>query len=210
MSKPISDVAFTPAVKSVQERLGSRSSYAGMETRGGWQSRITPDLRDFIAQRDAFYLGTATADGQPYIQYRGGPQGFLKVLDEQTLGFADFRGNRQYISMGNLSENNKAFVFLMDYPNRRRIKIWGRVEVVEDDQDLVQRLVDPDYEAIPERAFLIHVEAWDVNCPQHITPRFTARELAPKIQTLVDRIAELEKENKKFKSLIDSKKEKQA
>ena len=210
MSKPISDVAFTPAVKSVQERLGSRSSYAGMETRGGWQSRITPDLRDFIAQRDAFYLGTATADGQPYIQYRGGPQGFLKVLDEQTLGFADFRGNRQYISMGNLSENNKAFVFLMDYPNRRRIKIWGWAEVVEDDQDLVQRLVDPDYEAIPERAFLIHVEAWDVNCPQHITPRFTARELAPKIQTLVDRIAELEKENKKFRSIIDLKKEKQA
>jgi len=210
MSKPISDVAFTPAVKSVQKRLGSRSSYAGMETRSGWQSRITPDLGEFIAQRDAFYLGTATAAGQPYIQYRGGAPGFLKVLDEQTLGFADFRGNRQYISMGNLSENNRAFVFLMDYPNRRRIKIWGRAEVVEDDQDLLQRLVDPDYDAIPERAFLIHVEAWDVNCPQHITPRFTAKELAPNIQTLVERVAELEKENKKLKSIIDSKEEKQS
>jgi predicted pyridoxine 5'-phosphate oxidase superfamily flavin-nucleotide-binding protein len=199
MKKPISDVAFTPAVKAIQERLGSRSSYSGMEQRGGWQSSINPDLAGFIAKRDSFYLGTATASGQPYIQYRGGPRGFLKVVDEKTLGFADYRGNRQYISMGNLSENNRAFVFLMDYPNRQRIKIWGRAEVVEGDQDLLERLHDPDHDAVPERVFLIHVEAWDVNCPQHITPRFTAEELAPQIQKLVDRVTELEKENSKLR-----------
>jgi predicted pyridoxine 5'-phosphate oxidase superfamily flavin-nucleotide-binding protein len=204
MKKPISDVAFTPAVKAIQERLGSRSSYSGMEQRGGWQSSINPDLAGFIAKRDSFYLGTATASGQPYIQYRGGPRGFLKVVDEKTLGFADYRGNRQYISMGNLSENNRAFVFLMDYPNRQRIKIWGRAEVVEGDQDLLERLHDPDHDAVPERVFLIHVEAWDVNCPQHITPRFTAEELAPQIQKLVDRVTELEKENSKLRQTTSS------
>jgi predicted pyridoxine 5'-phosphate oxidase superfamily flavin-nucleotide-binding protein len=204
MKKPISDVAFTPAVKAIQERLGSRSSYSGMEQRGGWQSSINPDLAGFIAKRDSFYLGTATASGQPYIQYRGGPRGFLKVVDEKTLGFADYRGNRQYISMGNLSENNRAFVFLMDYPNRQRIKIWGRAEVVEGDQDLLERLHDPDHDAVPERVFLIHVEAWDVNCPQHITPRFTAEELAPQIQKLVDRVTELEKENSRLRQTTSS------
>ncbi len=204
MKKPISDVAFTPAVKAIQERLGSRSSYSGMEQRGGWQSSINPDLAGFIAKRDSFYLGTATASGQPYIQYRGGPRGFLKVVDEKTLGFADYRGNRQYISMGNLSENNRAFVFLMDYPNRQRIKIWGRAEVVEGDQDLLERLHDPDHDAVPERVFLIHVEAWDVNCPQHITPRFTAEELAPQIQKLVDRVAELEEEITRLREVASS------
>ena len=194
MIKPVSDTAFTPAVKAVQERLGSRQGYAGMEARGGWSDTITDDLSRFIAQRDSFYLGTASAEGQPYIQHRGGPPGFLKVLDEKTLGFADYRGNRQYISMGNLSENDRVFLFLMDYPNRRRIKIWGRAQVVEDDADLVARLGDPDYKAVPERAFLIHLEAWDVNCPQHITPRFTSEELKPQLQSLLDRIEGLESE----------------
>ena len=175
--KPVSDVAFTPAVKSIQERLGSRRNYARVEQGpGGWSETITADLREFIARRDSFYLGTASADGQPYIQHRGGQPGFLKVLDERTLAFADFSGNRQYISMGNLSENDRAFMFLMDYPNRRRIKIWGRAEFVEDDADLMERLVDRTTRARPERAFVFHVEAWDVNCPQHITPRLTREE----------------------------------
>ena len=136
MQHIVSDIAFTPTVKAVQERLGSRAGYAKMEQRGGWRDTVTPDLAHFIAERDSFYLATTSADGRPYIQHRGGPPGFLKVLDEHTLAFADFNGNRQYISMGNLAENDQAFIFLMDYPNRRRIKIWGRAEVVEDDPDL--------------------------------------------------------------------------
>ncbi|MCZ6616825.1 MAG: pyridoxamine 5'-phosphate oxidase family protein [Gammaproteobacteria bacterium] len=194
MKKPISDIAFTPAVKAVQERLGSRQAYAGKEARGGWSGTITDDLARFIAERDSFYLGTASANGGPYIKHRGGPRGFLKVLDEKTLGFADYRGNRQYISMGNLTENDRAFLFLMDYPNRRRIKIWGRAEVVENDPDLLARLADTGYDAHPERVFLFHVEAWDVNCPQHITPRLTSDELEPQSRKLLDRIVELESE----------------
>jgi predicted pyridoxine 5'-phosphate oxidase superfamily flavin-nucleotide-binding protein len=130
MTVPTSDIAFTPAVKAEQARRGSRQGYARMEEKGGWRSAITPDLAEFIAERDSFYLATASADGQPYVQHRGGPPGFLRALDERTLGFADFRGNRQYISAGNLAENPRAFIFLMDYPNRRRIKLWGRAEVV--------------------------------------------------------------------------------
>jgi predicted pyridoxine 5'-phosphate oxidase superfamily flavin-nucleotide-binding protein len=170
-NRPASDVAFTPAVKEIQQRLGSRANYARMEQGRGWNTTITADLAGFIAERDSFYLGTASADGQPYIQHRGGKRGFLKVLDEKTLAFADFSGNRQYVSMGNLSENDRAFIFLMDYPNRRRIKVWGRAEFVEDDAELLERLVDPDYDARVERALVFHVEAWDINCPQHITPR---------------------------------------
>ena len=176
--QPASDVAFTPAVKAIQQRLGSRKGYARVEEGPGWSQTITPDLAGFIAERDSFYLGTASADGQPYIQHRGGKPGFLKVVDEKTLAFADFSGNRQYISMGNLTENGRAFIFLMDYPNQRRVKIWGRAEFVEDDAELLARLVDADYAGRPERALVFHVEAWDVNCPQHITPRFTVEELA--------------------------------
>ncbi len=132
MTQPVSDVAFTPAVKVEQERHGSRAGYAKMEQKGGWRDRVTPDLAAFIAERDSFYLTTASAEGQPYTQHRGGRPGFLKVLDERTLAFADFRGNRQYITAGNLSENVQAFIFLMDYANRRRIKIWGRARIVED------------------------------------------------------------------------------
>lgn len=182
--RPASDVAFTPAVKAIQERLGSRRNYARTEQSPGWNRTITEELAGFIAERDSFYFGTATADGQPYIQHRGGKRGFLKVLDEHTLAFADFRGNRQYISMGNLSENDRAFIFLMDYPNRRRVKIWGRAEFVEDKPDLLTPLVDTDYDATPERSLVFHVEAWDVNCPQHITPRFTQEEIGPAIREL--------------------------
>ena len=177
MATPISDIAFTPAVKAEQARRGSRDAYARMEEKGGWQAAITPELAAFIGERDSFYLATAAAGGQPYVQHRGGPKGFLKVLDKNTLAFADFRGNRQYISSGNLAENDKAFIFLMDYANRRRIKVWGRARVV-DDGELTARLTDGAYRGRPEQAIVFTVEAWDVNCPQHITPRYTEDEVA--------------------------------
>ena len=148
-----------------------------MEERGGFQVEITDDLIAFIGERDSFYLATATEDGQPYIQHRGGPKGFLRVIDRHTLGFGDFRGNRQYISFGNLGENDKVCLFLMDYVNRRRIKIWGTAKVVEDDPDLIEKVSCPSYRSKPERVFVIEVKAWDVNCPQHITPRYTETEI---------------------------------
>jgi predicted pyridoxine 5'-phosphate oxidase superfamily flavin-nucleotide-binding protein len=172
-----SDIAFTPSVKAAQEARGSRAGYEKAMARHDWDDRVTPALEAFIAERDSFYLGTASKDGQPYIQHRGGPKGFLKVLDSQRLAFADYRGNRQYISVGNLSENDKAFIFLMDYPNRQRIKIWGRAEYLEDDDSVLEAVVDGDYDARPERAIVFHIEAWDSNCPQHITPRYTVEEL---------------------------------
>ncbi len=178
MTVPVSDIGFSPSVKAAQEQRGSRAGYALMEQKGGWSDEITPELAAFISQRDSLYLGTASADGQPYIQHRGGPKGFVKVLDNKTLAFADFSGNRQYISVGNLDENDRAFIFLMDYPNRRRIKIWGRAEFVEDAPALLERVADPTYSATVERALVFHVEAWDANCPQHITPRFTEEEVA--------------------------------
>ncbi len=193
---PISDVAFTPTVKAVQERLGSRELYAGMEERGGWNDRVTDDLASFLAERDTFFLGSVNADGQPYVQHRGGPPGFLKVLDEKTLGFADYSGNRQYITMGNLADNPKAFLFLMDFANRKRIKIWGTAEVVEDDPALLERVSDPAYAAKPERAFVFRITAWDLNCPQHIQPRFTEDEITAEVEPLRERIAALEAEVK--------------
>lgn len=158
------DIAFSPAVRAAQARKGSAKAYADTQM----ADSITPDLARFIETRDSVYLGTAGADGQPYIQHRGGPPGFLKVLDPKTIGFADFRGNRQYISMGNLSENPKAFLFLMDYPTRSRVKVWGRARFVEDDAALIARLMPEDYRARPEQALLFEVTAWDANCPQHI------------------------------------------
>lgn len=176
MKSPTSDVAFTSAVKAQQQRRGSRDAYARMEQRGGWQSQVTPDLQAFLAARDSFYMATASVDGQPYIQHRGGPKGFLRVLGDSTLGFADFAGNAQYISIGNLTENEKVCLFLMDYPNRKRIKIWGTAHFVEDDQELLSKLNDPEYGGKVERAILIKITAWDVNCPQHIKPRYTEDE----------------------------------
>ena len=192
MSGYTSDVAFSPAVKAWQEKMGSRPGYARMEQKGGWKDGVTPDLAAFLAERDSFYLATASAEGQPYIQHRGGAKGFLKVLDEHTLAFADFAGNRQYISAGNLSENDRAQIFLMDYANRQRIKIWGRARVVEDDPALLERLADPAYKGRPERAIVFEVAAWDVNCPQHITRRYTEAEVATALEKLTARIAELE------------------
>lgn len=194
MQQPISDIAFTPSVKAAQEARGSRKHYERIEGRGSWSHLVTDELKEFLAHRDSFYLGTASAEGRPYIQHRGGPKGFLKVLDERTLAFADFAGNRQYITVGNLAENEKAFIFLMNYTNQTRIKIWGRAEVVEEDRALMERLVDTMYRGRPERAIRFHVEAWDVNCPQHITPRLTEEDLQGTIQGLRGRIAELEEE----------------
>jgi predicted pyridoxine 5'-phosphate oxidase superfamily flavin-nucleotide-binding protein len=187
-----SDIAFTPAVKAIQTEKGSRSSYSKMEERGGWQTTVTSDLEAFLSELDMFYLGTSNAEGQPYIQYRGGSPGFLKIVDEKTLGFADFGGNRQYITLGNLSENPKAFIFLMDYVNSRRIKLWGTARVVEDDPELLERLRDPDYPGKVERAILFSIESWDVNCPQHIHKRFPQKMVAPIIEELQARVQELQ------------------
>jgi len=176
MREYISDIAFTDTVKQIQKEKGSRNSYANMEQYHSWENFVTPFLKNFIAERDSFYMASVNAEGQPYIQHRGGSKGFLKVVDDRTLGFADFRGNRQYISYGNLSDNNKVSLFLMDYPNKARIKIWGTAEVNETDQELIKQLSVSDYKGNVEHAFLIHIDAWDRNCPQHITPRYTKEE----------------------------------
>lgn len=201
MSNPSSDVAFTPSVKAVQERKGSRTAYRRVEERGGWRTRITPDLAGFIAERDSVYLATASKAGQPYIQHRGGPKGFIRVVDEQTLAFADFSGNRQYITTGNLAENDRAYLFLMDYAHRRRVKIWGGARVVED-AETVAKLMPEGYAARPEQAIVFTVEAWDTNCHQHIPQKFDAADVAVTVHKLQARIAELEAENEELRRWI--------
>lgn len=196
-----SDVAFTPAVKAIQTAKGSRAAYAKVEQNHGWQTQVTAQLQAFLAELDMFYLGTSNAAGQPYIQYRGGAPGFLKVLDNKTLGFADFSGNKQYITLGNLSENPKAFLFLMDYVNRRRIKIWGTAQVAEDEPELLDRLRDPEYPGRVERAILFTIEAWDINCPQHIHRRFPERSIAPLIEELQQQIQDLQTRLAKYEPI---------
>jgi predicted pyridoxine 5'-phosphate oxidase superfamily flavin-nucleotide-binding protein len=189
-----SDIAFTPTVKDIQTRRGSRDGYASMEARGGWQTTITPDLAAFIAEQTSVFLSTANKDGQPYIQHRGGPAGFLRVLDDKTIGFADFAGNRQYITLGNLQDNPKAFLFLMDYAHRRRIKIWGEAQVVENDKELIASLMPKGYKARGEQVLLFKVSAWDANCPQHIPQRFEAADVAAALEERDRYIAALEAE----------------
>ena len=189
-----SDVAFTPAVKAIQTRKGSRGGYAHMEDGGGFRTEIDPSLAAFIGEQTSFFLATANAGGQPYIQHRGGPAGFIKILDKNTPAFADYRGNRQYITQGNLSENPKAYIFLIDYVNRRRIKIWGEARVVEDDPALTASLMPKDYKAKPEQAILFRLTAWDSNCPQHIPMKFDAADVAAAVAARDERIAELEAE----------------
>ena len=186
-----SDIAFTPAVKAIQARKGSRASYSRMEEGEGWSTAITPNLAEFVAAQTSVFLGTTNAHGQPYIQHRGGPPGFLRVLDAKTIAFADFRGNRQYISYGNLSENPKAFLFLIDYAHRQRIKVWGEARVVEDDAELIQSLMPVGYKARAEQAIVLTVSAWDGNCPQHIPQRFEAADVAVALAERDKRIAEL-------------------
>ncbi len=178
MNQYISDIAFTPAVKVQQQLRGSRHAYARMESGPGWRNSITPDLAEFVAARDSFYLATSSAEGQPYIQHRGGPAGFLKVIDARTLAFADYSGNRQYVTVGNLSENDRAFIFLMDYASRKRVKLWGRARAVENDASLLERVRDPEYKVKVERVIVFDIEAWDINCDKHITQRYTAEEWA--------------------------------
>ncbi|MGO8855866.1 MAG: pyridoxamine 5'-phosphate oxidase family protein [Steroidobacteraceae bacterium] len=186
-----SDVAFTPSVKRQQSLKGSRRIYARMEEAGSWRTAITPDLKNFIEAQNSAFLATASAAGQPYIQHRGGPAGFLRVLDERTLGFADYAGNRQYITLGNLDENSRIHLFLIDYTKRRRIKIWGEARVVEDDAELIRRLMPQDYKARAERAILVSVSAWDENCPQHIPRRLEASQVSAALAERDRRIAEL-------------------
>jgi uncharacterized protein len=195
-----SDVAFTPEVKAVQARKGSRRAYARMEEKGGWATRITPELASFIAAQRSVFLATANREGQAYIQHRGGPPGFLRVLDDTTLGFVDFVGNRQYITTGNLAENPKAHLFLIDYAHRKRIKIWGEARVVEGDDQLIAQLMPADYRARPEQVILFTVSAWDANCPQHIPQRVEAADVAATLAARDKRIEELEAELRRLRS----------
>ena len=194
-----SDIAFTPSVKAIQSRKGSRGAYARMETGDGWATTISDDLATFIGEQTSVFLATANAAGQPYIQHRGGPPGFLRVLDASTIAFADFRGNRQFISSGNLLENPKAHLFLIDYRHRQRIKLWGTAQVVEDDAALIAGLMPAGYKAQGEQVMLFHVTAWDANCPQHIPQRFEAAEVQQILAERDQRIAELEAELARLK-----------
>ena len=187
-----SDIAFTAAVKAVQTRKGSRHGYARMEQGGSWETRITPDLQEFIAAQTSFYMATVNAEGQPYIQHRGGPAGFLRVIDDHTLAFVDYSGNKQYISTGNLTENSKAHLFLMDYEHRQRIKIWGEAKIVEGDERLVAKLMPADYRAKAEQVIVFTVSAWDANCPQHIPVRLDATKVKDALDQRDARIRLLE------------------
>ena len=189
-----SDVAFTPTVKAIQARKGSRHGYAQVEENGGWRTEVDDNLKEFLAHTNSFYLATVNAEGQPYIQHRGGPKGFVKVLDKNTLAFADYSGNRQFITQGNLSENPKAHIFIMNYTFRRRVKIWGEARIVEDDPALMRSLMPQGYKARPEQVILFKIEAWDTNCPQHIPQKFDAADVAQALALRDGRIAELEAE----------------
>jgi predicted pyridoxine 5'-phosphate oxidase superfamily flavin-nucleotide-binding protein len=199
-----SDVAFTPRIKAIQSRKGSRARYEAIEARGGWQTVITPDLAQFISQQRSVFLATANSDGQPYIQHRGGPPGFLQVLDAQTIAFADFKGNRQFITQGNLEDNTKAHLFLIDYMLRRRVKIWGTAKIIEGDPELVTKLMPEGYDARPEQVLIFTVAAWDANCPQHIPQRFEAEDVARALTERTARIAELEAELDRLRSTSPS------
>jgi predicted pyridoxine 5'-phosphate oxidase superfamily flavin-nucleotide-binding protein len=189
MSGP-EDVMFSPAVKAEQARLGSRASFEDRD----WQTEITDDLRQFLTAIDTFFLATASADGRPYIQHRGGPPGFLKPIGSHMLAFADFAGNRQYITSCHLRENDRAHIFILHYATQQRLKLWGRARVIEDDAELMERLVDPSYKAKPQRAITFRIEAWDINCRQHIVARYSEAEIAPAVNQLTQRIKELEEE----------------
>lgn len=200
--KYASDIAFSETVKAIQARKGSRKLYARMEQQGGWQTEISPELAAFVARQRSFYLATANADGQPYIQHRGGPPGFLKVIDKRTLAFADFRGNRQYISQGNLADNPRAFIFLMDYYHRIRLKLWGQARVTEDQPDLLAGLMPghEEYVAQGEQVIIFRLEAWDRNCPQHIPQRLDPEQAEALLARRDQRIAELEEQVRQLKT----------
>jgi hypothetical protein len=205
MARAFAEIAFTPTVRANQQRQGSAATYAKFLTpKAERGDRLTADEAAFIAERDGFYQATVSETGWPYVQFRGGPAGFLEVLDEATLAYADFRGNRQYISTGNLDADGRIALIMMDYPNRRRLKIWGRARLVDigDDPALVSRLHDESYKARPERAVVITVEAFDWNCPQHIPQRFTLEELEPTLAPLRNELAQLRAENARLKAAL--------
>lgn len=195
------EIVFTPASQRAMTARGSIDGYA-RKIAGGFPDRVTADLRGFIAELDTAFLATVSAEGAPYIQHRGGPKGFIKVLDDKTLGFADYAGNRQYITLSNLEGNDRAYLFLLDFANRRRVKVWGRARVIENDAALMEKLVDPGYRARPERAILFSIEAWDVNCSQHITARYSEEEVAAAVSSLRDRIVALETENAELRTWL--------
>jgi uncharacterized protein len=197
-----SDVAFTPAVKAIQTRKGSREGYAQVERDGGWRTEIDDKLAGVLADTNSFFIATATADGQPYIQHRGGPKGFLKVLDKRTIAFADYAGNRQFLTEGNLSENPKAHIFIMDYAHRRRVKIWGEAQIIDDDPALLDSLMPKGYRARPEQVILFRIAAWDTNCPQHIPQKFDAADVAQAMSEAAAKIAVLEAEIAKLKAHV--------
>jgi len=194
-------IVFTPAAQKAQAERGSARAYAARVAEG-FPDTVTPELAQFIAEQDTVFLGTASADGAPYIQHRGGPKGFIKVVDDRTLGFADYRGNRQYITLANLSENDRAYLFLLDPARKQRIKIWGRARVVEDDAALVEKLFDAGYKAKPERAILFTIEAWDVNCSQHIVTRYTEAQLEDGFADVRRHVAALEAENARLRAQL--------
>ncbi|HVV42094.1 MAG TPA: pyridoxamine 5'-phosphate oxidase family protein [Nitrobacter sp.] len=196
-----SDVAFTPAVKAVQVRKGSREMFAEVEENGGWRTEIDENLAAFLAETSSFFLATASADGQPYIQHRGGPKGFIRILDKNTLAFANYAGNRQYITQGNLSENSKAHIFVMDFAHRRRVKIWGEARMIDDDPALLTSLMPKGYRARPEQVIVFKIAAWDTNCSQHIPQKFDAADVAAALMARDERIAELEAEVAALKGL---------
>ncbi|HEY7232155.1 MAG TPA: pyridoxamine 5'-phosphate oxidase family protein [Pseudolabrys sp.] len=197
-----SNRVFTPAAQRAQAERGSAKAYV-RRIAEGFPDRVTPELAKFIAEQDTAFLATASGDGAPYVQHRGGPKGFIKVIDESTLGFADYRGNRQYITLANLSENDRAFLFLLDPARRQRIKIWGRARMIEDDHALIERLFDSGYKAKPERAILFTIDAWDVNCSSHIVTRFTEGEIEEAFAAVQTKIAELEAENARLRAAAE-------
>lgn len=203
MPTPSSDIAFTPAVKALQTTRGSRDAYARLEARGGFATELTPDLGAFLESAVTAYLATASAAGRPYVQHRGGPPGFIRVLGQKTLGFADYRGNRQYISTGNISENDRAALIVVDYAERRRAKLWGRARF-DSDPGLIARLMPETYRARPEQALVFDVEAWDINCSQHIPQLLPADAVAGALQELNTRIHALEAENAKLRALVET------
>lgn len=203
MSYGFLDIAMTPSVQAVQVAMGTDHIFRDFEGDRAFD-RFTERERAHIASRDSFYMATVTETGWPYVQHRGGPAGFLKVVDDRTLAFADYRGNRQYLSVGNLAADDRVSLILVDYPRRTRMKILGRIEhvAVDADADLAALVADPDYYGQPERILKVHLEAFDWNCPQHITPRFTQAEVTQAIEPLQARLAELESENKALHALL--------
>jgi len=210
MAHNFGSLVFTPLVKALQEKYGSRRQYARMEGGGASTDRLGPDESAFIAERDSFYIATVGATGWPYIQHRGGPKGFLKVIDDRTIAFADFRGNKQYVTTGNTGTDNRVALIMVDYPRQARLKILGRAEVfaeVFDDErarEWIERLREPGYKAVIERSYVIKVEAFDWNCPQHITPRFTTAEIRDALAPFERRLQDLEKENEELREAVRS------